>query len=262
MAYRKDDDLEFLQYCSNEELGLLVEHLTLTQGGEPRIGESLTRRPLYRKYYPDHQKYWRNIAEEIQVYGANTVATFFRGNTGVLYRDIVIDVAKKYKCSFMEGVDVAEIEKAILLTMLTTSIDEMSTEELEQLVDQLNLDSATMSKGAIKQALLSGWNVGSTALVSITAGVIAKAVAVRFGITSLAVVGGGAATVGSAALGVLTGPVGIAALAGSALAGPAYRVTIPCVVQIAFLRLQHESKSTVSRPPQKTSGLKALFSHG
>ena len=51
----------------------------------------------------------------------------------------------------------------------------------------------------------------------------------------------------SRSLGILTGPVGMAALTGWTvwdIAGPAYRVTIPAVLQIAMMRVEYNLNKT------------------
>jgi len=235
MAFKEDMDLIFLEHCS---LDVLVNYLIYDKDGEQRILEKLTSKPLYRKYQPNHQKYWRNIAEQVQLYGANSIVSFIRGNKGVSYRKILGDVCKKMKVDFIEDDDIKVIERSLMLKMLSNSIDNMSPEELEQLVDQLHLDVANMSKETVKDAFLKGWKIGSSSLVLMASGILAKAIALRFGMASVATVGLGVAGVSSAALNVLLGPIGLAALAGVSIAGPAYRVTIPCVTQIAYMRVK------------------------
>ncbi|HEM6921603.1 DUF3944 domain-containing protein [Providencia alcalifaciens] len=40
MAYRHDDDLQFLAHCTDEELGDLIYYLTHDKGGETRWRKS------------------------------------------------------------------------------------------------------------------------------------------------------------------------------------------------------------------------------
>ena len=79
MAYRYDGDLEFLGSCKDEDLKILVDHLTKDKDGDARFTEELTINENYKKYYPQHSKYWREIAAEIQCFGANTFVTMLRG---------------------------------------------------------------------------------------------------------------------------------------------------------------------------------------
>lgn len=65
MAYRDDADLNFLGTLSSEELNDLVSILTKDKNGELRLTENLTYSEKYKRYYPAHQLYWQEIAEEI-----------------------------------------------------------------------------------------------------------------------------------------------------------------------------------------------------
>lgn len=50
MAYRFDEDLEFLRSMKSEDLNALVEILTGKEG-ETRFTEELTNNPLYKRFY-------------------------------------------------------------------------------------------------------------------------------------------------------------------------------------------------------------------
>jgi hypothetical protein len=86
-----DEMLDLLRSASNEMLAPLVEFIC--KKGRPT--SKLQQTKNYRRYAPDHEKYVREIAAEIQRYGANDFASFFRGGKGVRYSEIVQDVAKK-----------------------------------------------------------------------------------------------------------------------------------------------------------------------
>lgn len=111
MAYRKDEDLEFLAKCSNEDLEPLVEILIKDKDGKTRYTEELTKSKKYMRYSPDHQKYWDDIAAEIQTFGANTIATIFRFGKGVTYKEILCDVCQDLKVNFNEKSSTSAIEK-------------------------------------------------------------------------------------------------------------------------------------------------------
>lgn len=95
MAYRDDPDLAFLSKCTDEELDDLVYLLIYDKDGNARLTEELTMTDVYKKYKPRHSLYWKEIASEIQCFGANSLATIFRGGKGVLYKEILCDVCKK-----------------------------------------------------------------------------------------------------------------------------------------------------------------------
>lgn len=79
MAYRHDDDLQFLAHCTDEELGDLIYYLTHDKGGETRWTEELTGTSAYKTHYPRHSQYWQEIAAEVQCFDRNIIATVFRG---------------------------------------------------------------------------------------------------------------------------------------------------------------------------------------
>lgn len=229
MAYRHDSSLEFLQHLQSEDLNDLVYCLTHDKDGKARFNESLTSSVDYSNYYPDHNKYWKDIAEEIQVYGANTFATIFRGGQGVEYREVLSDVCDKIKVNYNKSASVELIENNLLMTILTNALDRMSTEELKELAQEVgvkNRDSLT------SEALLASFQVifrmggfKSYQLTVIIANAILKAL-----------IGRGISFAGNAALtkamSILAGPIGwvITGLWTAVdLAGPAYRITIPCV---------------------------------
>lgn len=77
MAYRDDPDLAFLSKCTDEELDDLVYLLIYDKDGNARLTEELTMTDVYKKYKPRHSLYWKEIAGEIQCFGANSLATIF-----------------------------------------------------------------------------------------------------------------------------------------------------------------------------------------
>ncbi len=239
MAYRYDEDLEFLQYISSEDLDDLVYCLTHDKDGELRFTEELTLTEEYKKYYPDHNKYWQLIAAEIQCFGANTIATIFRGGKGVLYKEVLTDVCDKLKVNYNENSSVERIEECLLMKILQDALEHMSPAELKQLALEVglkninNLTPQTMT--AIFQAVFRAGGFKSYQLTVIIVNAILKAI-----------IGRGLSLAANAtlvrAMSILTGPIGWAITALWTLidfAGPAYRVTIPAVIIVAALRKKY-----------------------
>ncbi|EKL3060943.1 DUF3944 domain-containing protein [Campylobacter coli] len=54
MAYKVDNDLEFLRELNDESLDNLVSILIKDENGKTRTTESLTDKDLYKKHYPNH----------------------------------------------------------------------------------------------------------------------------------------------------------------------------------------------------------------
>ena len=236
MAYRYDPDLEFLESIKSEDLNDLVYCLTHDKDGDSRITEELTLSSAYKTHNPDHHQYWNLIAAEIQCFGANTFATIFRGGKGVLYKEVLIDVCEKMKVNFNKDSSTEKIEENLLMKILTDAIEKMSPEELKELAEATGIKNTSgITPEAITgvfQAVFRAGGFKSYQLTLIIVNSILKAI-----------IGRGLSFAGNAALtrtmAILTGPIGwvITGLwTAIDIAGAAYRVTIPAVIQIAALR--------------------------
>ena len=236
MAYRYDEDLEFLSECSDQDLNGLVECLIYDKDGETRWTEELSDAADYKKYKPQHSKYWKNIAAEIQCFGGNTFATIFRGGKGVKYREVLIDVCDKMKVNYNKSSSVEMIEQCLLLKVLSDALEQMSPEQLKEFASEVGVKN---TNGITSEALVSAFQVifraggfKSYQLTLIIANAILKALIGRglsFGGNILL----------TRTMAVLTGPIGWAITAIWTLVdigGTAYRVTIPAVIHVAALR--------------------------
>lgn len=242
-VYRPDADLEFLQNCDNEDLDILVTYLTKGRDGETRLAEELTGKEVYKQHQPNHKMYWQDIAAEIQTFGGNTFANLARGDQGIPYKDVLIDVCKRMKVNFNAESRVDLIEMNLLMKILTDSLDKMTPEQLKEVVEATGLKTTNFTPQAVTAALqvaarMSGFEVYK--LVLIVANAVARAI-----------IGRGLSLAANAALarfiGVFAGPIGwiITGLWTLVdLAGPAYRVTIPSVIQVAYMRAKDAAKIT------------------
>ena len=227
MAYLEDKNLEFLQYCSTEDLQVLVDYLTKDKDGELRVSEELTSTEAYKKYYPHSlPMMWKQIAEELQHYGGNTFANGLRG-TGVPYREILTDVAKKQKVNFNSNNSVEQIEQYILQSIMEKAIEEMSEEELKKFLTEIDAGKMVGTKQAMTAGALAALRLGGFATYKMAV-IVANAVA-------RSLLGRGLTFAGNATLtrtlGVALGPIGWIVTGLWTLldiASPAYRVTIPC----------------------------------
>ena len=242
MAYLEDKNLEFLQYCSTEDLQILVDYLTKDKDGQLRVSEELTTKESYKKYYPHSlPMMWKEIVEELQHYGGNTFANTFRGS-GVPYREILTDVAKKQKVNFNSDNSVELIEQYILQSIMQKAIEGMSEEELKNFLTEMNAGKMIGTKQALTAGALTALRLGGFGTYKMAV-VIANAVA-------KSLLGRGLTFAGNATLtrtlGVALGPIGwIITVLWTAIdiASPAYRVTIPCVIQVAYMRLKFQEAS-------------------
>lgn len=240
---RKDETLlSLLQKADNEDLRVLADIITTNKKGGYRPNELLTTRDKYATYYPHNMRALvPDIVDELQCYGANTVMTLLRGGNGVCYHTILRDVAKKLKVSFNKNTSDENIERYILQKMFDDLVEKLSVEELYTLAEDMKVRlAAGLTKQAIiaiLQAAIRRGGFQSYIFIVVAANAIARAL-----------LGRGLSLVANAMLMRLTsmfvGPVGIALnilWAAVDIAGPAYRVTIPAVVQIAYIRnkVQH-----------------------
>ena len=240
---RKDEALLSLLYkADNEDLRVLADIITTDKKGGHRFNELLTMKDNYATYYPHNMRALvSDIVDELQCYGANTVMTLLRGGNGVCYHTILRDVAKKLKVSFNKNTSDENIERYILQKMFDDLVEKLSVEELYTLAEDMKVRlAAGLTKQAIiaiLQAAIRRGGFQSYIFIVVAANAIARAL-----------LGRGLSLAANAMLMRLTslfaGPIGIALnilWATIDIAGPAYRVTIPAVVQIAYIRnkVQH-----------------------
>jgi len=247
MAYRYDPDLEFLGTCSSEELNDLVYLLTHDKDGRVRYTESLTNNDKFKRHYPDYSIYWQEIAEEIQLFGGNSFINLFRGGRGVLYKEVLCDVCDKMKVNYNKYSSPKDIEQNLLMKILKEALDKMSKEDLAELGRELGLDNTSLINpsqlSGIFIAIFQAGGFKSYQLTLIIVNAVIKALIGR-GLTF----GGNIVLTRTAAL--LTGPIGwvITGLwTAIDLAGPAYRVTIPAVIQVAYIRILSENREAIQQ---------------
>lgn len=232
------DDLDLvplLRQASNEELAPLVRYIT--EKGD--LTAQIQRTKTYRQYSAtgNHSKYADDIAAEIQKFGANTLCSaIFRSGKGVRYREIVIDVAKRCKVSAGPSEPIEKIEMRILLAVFSKAYERMTAEERGKLLDTLRIHRPHNLTGPIAVAAIQA-AIQSTGFAPYMLAVIMANGAAN------ALLGHGLAFATNAALtkgiAVFAGPVGWAFdgfWISTKIAGPAYRVTLPCVVQVAAIR--------------------------
>ncbi len=239
MAYRYDSDLEFLKRLSSSDLKDLFDVLVYDEYRTLRMNEELTNSLEYKRYGRDYAKYPERIAEELQRYGGNSFANFFRGE-GVLYKEILCDVCDHLKVNYNESSNTSLIEENMLAKILKDSLEQMSKKDLEELCHELGMTNINKMIGENKQVLTASVltlfkNGGSHSyplVIAVADAMVKKTLG--HGLTAVA-----GKMVLTKTLGILAGPIGWAitgALVSINLAGPAYRVTVPACVLVAALR--------------------------
>ncbi|WQS04914.1 DUF3944 domain-containing protein [Helicobacter pylori] len=260
MAYRYDSDLEFLKRLSSNDLKDLFDVLVYDEDGTLRMNEELTSSTKYKMYGNDYAKYPERIAEELQHYGGNSFANFFRGE-GVLYKEILCDVCDHLKVSYNEKSNTSLIEENMLAKLLKDSLEQMSKKDLEELCHELGMTNINKMIGENKQVLtasvLTLFKTGGSHSYPL-------AIAVADTMVKKTLGHGLTAVAGKVALkkisGILAGPAGwiiAGVLASINLAGPAYRVTVPACFVIAALR--RKPKQINKTKTNNNKGGKGIF---
>lgn len=231
-----DGDLNpVLEIANSDDLSPLVEYLL------DKVSEDLTASDVYAKHQPNHEKYADLIAREIRDMGGNSFANVWRGE-GPAYHEIVCDVASKLKAPYNKNKSIEDIENSILETILVTAVDSMSEDEKRELLNEMGGKGGPSKAGLTSAAFVAIFRAGgfySYQLTLIIANQIARAIlghGLKFATNTVLV----------RYASILSGPVGIA-IAGIwtaiDIAGPAYKVTIPCVVHVSMLRKKLNSLS-------------------
>lgn len=242
MAYRNDKDLEFLGKIRDSDLNDLVAAVTKDKDGKTWVSEELTGKEIYKKNYPRHSMYWKEVAAEIQCFGANSLVTLFRLGEGVLYREVLEDVCDKCKVNYNKNQSVHSVEEQLLIKLLGDATEKMSLADREKFARMAGFSAAASltPEGMLMaaQAAFMAGGVQSYRLTFMIASYVSNLLLGR-GISLVA----GAAL--SRTLGVIAGPIGwtiTGAWTAFDLASPAFRVTLPAVIQVAILRKSYQAE--------------------
>lgn len=237
MSIIKDPHLaEVLNTAHPDNLAILADHITDKGEGRIALSGDVCKRlteAAKRKIFSESDR--ACIAEEVQRYAGNTFMNLFRGGEGVSYRELLTDVASRFSIDVSPNESVSDIEMAIIKKVLIQSVEKMTPEEREELAKQMGTKHSTAAGPIAASALITlirSTGFAPYKLAAIVANAIAKALLGR-GLTFAAT---GTLMRG---ISVLSGPVGWAITflwASVDLASPAYRITVPCVLQIAFMR--------------------------
>ncbi|EGG4117527.1 DUF3944 domain-containing protein [Salmonella enterica] len=242
MAYRYDPDLKFLSGCEDEELEDLVYLLTHDKDGVARLTEELMATNEYKRYYPKHSKYWEQIAAEIQCFGANTFVTIFRGGKGVLYKEVLCDVCEKLKVNFNKDAEVELIETNLLMKILTDALNSMTPEQIRELGGEIGIKNTSgLTSQSLTAAFQAVFKAGGFKSYQLTAIIVNQVMRALIG-RGLSFAANGTMM---RAMSILAGPVGWAITGiwtAIDIGSAAYRVTIPAVIQVAYLRSRQAAK--------------------
>lgn len=226
------NNLAFLYECSNEQLRLLVDFMIYDKDGKYRWTEELSSTKGFMDHYPNNLvEFVPQIIDELQKFGGNTIRNAVRGH-GVPYREILEKVCNQLNVNYNKGIDTPLLEQYLLQKILFMSIDKMTEEDVQHLSKNQTKEKLINQIGLLK--------AGSPVFIKLITMVIAN-LAKKWGLQQAANLT--ARFAGSKAFTIFTGPIGWV-LSGLwtlyDIAGPAYRVIIPCTITIAYLRIVSE----------------------
>jgi uncharacterized protein YaaW (UPF0174 family) len=236
------------------DLDILVDYITDNGEGRISLNIDVCARLVQCKQRKTYSVQDRAlIGREIRAFGGNTLSNVYRDmrssltfgsildkvlpdvSAAISYDEVVKDVASHLKVPFEKNEDVLVVESGILRKILRDSFEKMSPDEKAAVLKELNITDLGMLAPAASAALIAAGRAGGFATYKLAL-VVANAV-------SKALLGRGLPLVVNAAaartLGLVLGPIGMVVTGLWTLAdmaSPAYRVTVPCVVQIAYMR--------------------------
>ncbi|HKR46746.1 MAG TPA: ubiquinol-cytochrome C chaperone family protein [Paraburkholderia sp.] len=237
MPLIEDPDLaEVLTSASDDDIGLLIDLITDNGSGRISVSTAVTRQLVAAKVNGPDDVARALIAEELSRFGGNSMMNFVRRGKGVRYAEVAADVMSHTGAPKSASGDCAAMELAVIGKVFEQSLSRMSEEDKSTLFSSMGAPYRAGMGPAALAALMGTLGASGAASYRLSA-LVASA-------TMSSLVGRGVIlTAGSTALGrglaVLTGPLGWAITGiwtAFDLASPAYRVTVPCVIQIGYMR--------------------------
>lgn len=208
------------------------------------------------------------IERELLLFGGNSVVNVFRrmvsGGTrnggGISYEELVRDVAGKLGALAPSATNVLGLERRILDRLLQQAFDKTAASQRSEVLASLpgwkrspapvpeSIDDrpelwaaigAVVAAGTGEQLLQRSVVADLVGAGAFAAGAAAAVRGVAGTLAGSGAYGAAAGFASARAVAALAGPVGLT-IGGvwtlASLASPAYRVTVPCVIQLAFMR--------------------------
>ena len=245
---RTDFDLQFLQYCDNEDLVSLCNILMFDNNGKLRLSESLSNNDNWLACFPYKMNaMWKDLAFELQSYGGNTLLNVFRNGQGPSYESIVYDVCKRLKVKGISKYDTAEeMEQKLLVSVSTKAIGELSEEQARSIMEECGVKGYDYSRAGLVAAIIALQVINRRVFLVVVNSVMRMLGQMLLG-RGIMMAGIGGLSRG---IGAMCGPIGWIILGGWTMwdmMGPAYRVTVPAVIQIAYMRVKYQSMLNVQK---------------
>lgn len=239
-----------LTACSDSDLMPLRDTITRT------FTNCLDCAEAYLEAPESPSTYIEEIIAEIRRFGGNTLANIARGD-GVPYAQIARAAADKAGAKYAADASVEEVEWAVIANALDGAVAKMDAAArvaLEVEFESAGFDGLDLSDPAPLSAQLAATGIRAKGFGAYRATIIVAAAYARTLLGEGATVPTHSAL--ARAIGAIAAPVrGVASplYALIHLGGPAYRVTIPAVAQIGFLRLQQLHGEETVAPPQRVA---------
>lgn len=203
---------DLLSRAASADLEVLADLITDNGKGRVALDSDVKATIMTRKVQGRLQSISGLLEKEIRAFGSNTIASAFRTES-IDYLELATDVAKKLDGKPSEQDDIFAIEEIIIRQAMDKY---MGDEALKDYLSGGNL--AGYINEMVKTLTLSGGSLGG-----------------------MAATGGGAgfaSALGGRVLSMVAAPlaIGAAGLAIYQASSPAFRITIPAVLQIAKLR--------------------------
>lgn len=242
ITYRPDDDLAFLQYCSEEDIRQLAEFIIYDKDGEERIVSEIKADPTFKSLNGNTHQWrqsWQLVAGELQHFGGDTLVNLFRGK-GISYHEILTDVCDKLKVKYDNKSCAYDIENNLIERLVEMSWEKMSEVERQETLRTVDVNTFAGPASQLIIQMIRSKGLGSLTWASWLAD-SARSTFAPFALGNI----GGAAAVGFVAqrgASAVAGPLALVVLTVPMITGAAYRVTVPAVIQIAYMRRKYEQK--------------------
>jgi hypothetical protein len=212
MVSRNRDLIDLLSQASSADLNVLADLITDFGNGRVALDKLTMRHILMHKEIGGLQDISDVLEREICAFGGNTIANAWR-KRGVPYFELATDVARKLGVKQIKDLDVFAIEQLAISQAVAGACDGKA-------------DTAPRTESELISVL--GTLVGT--LVT-NAGTVT-------GVVAAGGASGAAGLLGGRLVALLAPPLAIAAVSATAFqaASPAYRITVPAVLQIAKIR--------------------------
>lgn len=189
-----------------------------------------------------------DLGLEIRKFGGNTFANVFRGAEGPPYSEIAKDVADKVKANYDPGASTRDLESAVHSKVLGEAWKKMDEAERQALIAECGLTgqvAANASAAAIQAVFRAGGFASYKLLVIVVNAVVRQLIAMGLVASGLSLATNAMLTRTAA---LVVGPIGWAVTAlitAIQIAGPSYKVTVPSVIYVGYLRRKQEALQCV-----------------